>query len=280
MLEGIPSRTAWRVARRRAAHQILDQPAIFTDPIALRIVGETAASFLNDERERTTTARGLRAFMAVRSRIAEDALAAAVSGGVAQYVVLGAGLDTFAYRNPFGDRLRVFEVDAAATQQWKREQLEARAIAVPAALTFVPVDFTRETTFDALAAAGFDATEPAFVSWLGVTMYLDEPIVRGMLTSIAALAPGSGVVFDYSLSPSMLGLLQRRVLEEFSRRVAAAGEPWITSFEPPALRVVLGEAGFSRIEDLSPDDINGRYFRGRADGLRVGSLANVMCAFK
>ena len=280
MLEGIPSRTAWRVARRRAAHQILDQPAIFTDPIALRIVGETAASFLNDERERTTTARGLRAFMAVRSRIAEDALAAAVSGGVAQYVVLGAGLDTFAYRNPFGDRLRVFEVDAAATQQWKREQLEARAIAVPAALTFVPVDFTRETTFDALAAAGFDATEPAFVSWLGVTMYLDEPIVRGMLTSIAALAPGSGVVFDYSLSPSMLGLLQRRVLEEFSRRVAAAGEPWITSFEPPALRVVLGEAGFSRIEDLSPDDINDRYFSGRADGLRVGSLAHVMCAFK
>ena len=195
-------------------------------------------------------------------------------------MVLGAGLDTFAYRNPFGDRLRVFEVDAAATQQWKREQLEARAIAVPAALTFVPVDFTRETTFDALAAAGFDATAPAFVSWLGVTMYLDEPIVRGVLTSIAALPPGSGVVFDYSLSPSMLGLVQRRVLEEFSRRVAAAGEPWITSFEPPALRAVLGNAGFSRIEDLSPDDINGRYFSGRADGLRVGSLAHVMCAFK
>ena len=94
MLDGTPSRTAWRVARRRAAHQILDQPTVFIDPIALRIVGETAESFLNDERERTMTARGLRAFMAVRSRIAEDTLAAAVSEGVGQYVVLGAGLDT------------------------------------------------------------------------------------------------------------------------------------------------------------------------------------------
>lgn len=279
MLEGTPSRTAWRVARRRAAHQILDQPAVFIDPVALRIVGATAESFVSDEREQTTTARGLRAFMAVRSRIAEDALAAAVSGGVGQYVVLGAGLDTFAYRNPFADRLRVFEVDAAATQQWKREQLAACAIAIPAGLTFVPVDFTRESTFDALAAAGFDATAPAFFSWLGVTMYLDETVVREVLTSIAALAPGSGVVFDYSLSPSMLGLVQRRVLEEFSRRVAAAGEPWITSFEPPALRAVLEAAGFSRIEDLSPDDINSRYFSGRADGLRIGSLAHVMCAF-
>src|ERR1700686_1320542 len=181
MQEGKFSKTAHRVAIRRAAHQLLDQPRVLDDPLALRIIGSEAEEALrSDPKEDHAFSRGFRAFMAARSRYAEDELAHAVAHGVRQYVVLGAGLDTFAYRNPHPG-LRVFEVDHPDTQEWKREQLLAAGIAVPSALSFVPIDFERQTLADGLARAGFGAGDAAFFSWLGVTPYLTREACRTTL---------------------------------------------------------------------------------------------------
>ena len=168
-----PSATAQKVAIRRAAHQLLDDPLVFADPLAVPIIGPRAATTLTaaPEKFQTRASRALRAFMAARSRFALDELALAVGRGIRQFVVLGAGLDTFAYQNPYPN-LRVFEVDHPATQAWKRERLSLAGIAVPSSLTFAPVDFERQTLEDGLSRAGFELREPAFFSWLGVTPYL------------------------------------------------------------------------------------------------------------
>src|SRR5271156_5499991 len=193
MIEARPSRTALRVAMRRAAHQLFDSPKVLDDPIAVRIIGPRALEKLEAGRFREATglARGLRAFMAVRSRYAEDALARSVGRGAKQYVVLGAGLDTFAYRNPYGEStLRVFEVDFPATQEWKRQCLAAAGISIPSSVTYAPVDFERQTLPEGLQQAGFDPQKAAFFSWLGVVMYLTEQTVMSTLGFIASLPPG------------------------------------------------------------------------------------------
>jgi methyltransferase (TIGR00027 family) len=270
------------VAMRRAAHQLVDTPLVFDDPLAVRIVGEPTDEqrATMKERESGRASRALRAFMAVRSRYAEDSLRAAVERGVSQYVLLGAGLDTFAYRNPYGDRVRVFEVDHPATQAWKQARLADAGIAVPPSLTFTPVNFERDTVMDRLIAAGFHKDRPAFFAWLGVTMYLERETVMAMFRTIASLPPASGVVFDYGVDRSLLGFMERMVLDEFSRRVAAAGEPWILFFKPVELAAALREMGFTDVEDLGPDDINARYFKDRVDGLAVGTLARLMKAVR
>src|ERR1035441_201385 len=160
MQTGRASRTALKVAFRRAAHQLIDQPRVLDDPIAVRLVGNRFARDM--ERAMHKVARDFRLFMAARSRYAEDRLAASVAQGVNQYVVLGAGLDTFAYRNPFSS-LRVFEVDFPATQQWKRDLLAEADLAIPANLTFVPLDFEHKTLSEGLAKAGFNANSPSFL---------------------------------------------------------------------------------------------------------------------
>ncbi|HEX3529734.1 MAG TPA: class I SAM-dependent methyltransferase [Thermoanaerobaculia bacterium] len=282
MRENRPSATAHRVALRRAAHQILDHPQVFEDPVALRIVGAESASALQADPQRfepTPLARYLRAFMAARSRYAEDELALAVQRGARQYVVLGAGLDTFAYRNPFPDHvLRVFEVDHPATQAWKRTRLDEGGISIPRTLTFAPVDFETETLPEGLRQAGFDAGEATFFSWLGVTPYLTHDAILATLRFIASRPTGSGVVFDYAISLSLLNPAERWVFDALSRRVASAGEPWQTFFDPSALVGDLKALGFAQVEDLGGEALNARYFQGRTDGLRVGSLAHVMNA--
>jgi methyltransferase (TIGR00027 family) len=281
MLENTPSHTAKRVALRRAAHQVLDHPRVFEDPLALRIVGAPSGSgveFLQDEREQTRFAKSMRAFMAVRSRVAEDELAKAVARGVTQYVVLGAGLDTFAYRNPFRERLRVFEVDYPPTQAWKREQLRQSDIAEPSWLTYVPVDFEHQTAIDALTRAGMNRDQPAFFAWLGVTMYLEETTVWSVLKAITSFPVGGGVIFDYAVLPEILAPPAQQVFSELSRRVARGGEPWITFFDPKVLETMLRAAGFSSIADMGSEALNEAYFHGREDGLRVGGLAHVVTA--
>lgn len=276
-----PSLTAWRVALSRAAHQLLDRPPVLEDPVALAIVGARGVAEIRAAalRYQLPASRHLRAFLVARSRLAEQALAAAVGGGVRQYVVLGAGLDTFAYRNPYpASQLRVFEVDHPATQAWKRSQLAAAGLALPESLTFVPVDFESETLPARLASAGFRAGEPAFLSWLGVTMYLTRGTVLGVLGYLARLPEGSGVVFDYAVPPAMLTLVRRVVLHAVMRRVAAAGEPWKSFFEPRELALELGSLGFRQLEDLGPAELNARFFGDRFDGLRVGGLGRVMRA--
>jgi methyltransferase (TIGR00027 family) len=285
MQEGKFSRTAQRVAIRRAAHQFLDEPRVLDDPLALRIIGsEAAAALRSDPKEDHAFARAFRAFMAARSRFAEDELARAVGHEVSQcrvtqYVILGAGLDTFAYRNPHPG-LRVFEIDHPATQAWKREQLDAAGIPIPPPLTFVPVDFEHQTLANALANSGLNTNAPAFFSWLGVTPYLTREACMTTLSVIAKMPPGSGVVFDFAIAPALLNAGQRQALDALSARVARYGEPFQLFFDPAKLQGELKTLGFHRTEFLQGAQINARYFQNRADGLQVrGSLGHLMSAW-
>jgi methyltransferase (TIGR00027 family) len=269
------------VAVSRAAHQLLDEPRVLEDPIALAIVGAAAVAAIRTAplRYRLPPARYLRAFLVARSRVAEEALAHAVRRGVRQYVVLGAGLDTFAYRNPYpADSLTVFEVDHPATQAWKRGQLEAAGIALPQSLRFVSVDFEKEQLGERLAGAGLRTDERAFFSWLGVSMYLTRAAIGATLAYVAGLPRGSGIVFDYAVPPAGLSPVRRLVVHALLKRVAAAGEPWKTFFEPRALAAELRALGLTELEDLGPEELNARFFGERSDGLRAGALGRVMCA--
>jgi methyltransferase (TIGR00027 family) len=282
MIEAQPSKTAMRVAMRRAAHQIFDIPRVLDDPIALPIIGAEVAAKVEAERSKQEgrVARTIRAFMAARSRFAEDELARSIGRGAMQYVILGAGLDTFAYRNPFADSaLRVFEVDFPATQEWKRRKLAAAGIPIPASVTYAPVDFEGRTLAEGLRLAGFDPAKPTFFSWRGVTMYLTEEAAMATLGLIGSTPPGGGVVFDYAIPRSSLNLIGRLALDAMAARVAALGEPFQTYFEPKALAERLRQMGFHSVEDLDSAAINERYFKDRADGLRVmGGIGHLMCA--
>jgi len=280
--ENGPSRTALRVAIRRAAHQVLDDPVVFDDPLALRVLGlgDTSAQDANQKwLEQTPFSRVLRASLAARSRCAEDELHASVREGVDQYVVLGAGLDTFAYRNPYPpEALRVFEVDRPATQLWKRARLEQAGIRVPQTLTFAPVDLETQTLEDGLSRAGFDAGRRTFFSWLGVTMYLTGSAIGATLRFVASMPTGSRIVFDYMVSPSLVDPSARMSFDGLALHVAQAGEPFQSFFDPSSLNAALRTMGFAQIEDIGPEEMDARYFRGRADKLRFGRLAHIMKA--
>jgi methyltransferase (TIGR00027 family) len=278
-----PSHTAFRTALKRAAHQLLDSPLVFEDRLALPILGpEQEAALRADPHqfEQSKLAPYLRAFLAVRSRVAEETLAQCVAAGVRQYVILGAGLDTFAFRNSYPlSALRVFEVDHPATQAWKRGQLEQADIPMPGNLTFVPIDFERQNLSQELLSTGFNPEAGAFFSWLGVMPYLQPEAARETLRAIASLSGlKGGVVFDYAIPVSSLGLMQRLLFKLMAARVKAAGEPWLTFCYPSDLARELSGMGFRYLEDLSGDLLNQRYFADRADGLRVGTLYHLMKA--
>jgi len=268
MQPGEPSRTALGAAAHRAVHQVLESGRIFTDPLAVRILGTDAEAALRDAKNNPSR-RMLRLFIAVRMRFAEDALASAVAGGVRQLVVLGAGLDTFAYRNAFAESLHVFEVDHPATQAWKRKRLAEAAIPLPRTLTFAPIDFERETLADGLAAVGFDPAKQSFFTWLGVVPYLTEQAVFSTLEFIARLPGGAHVVFDYGNPPASGADRDRYAAahEVLATRVASIGEAFRSYFETDALRIKLMGLGFREIEDLGPALIRERYFANRRGSL-------------
>jgi len=277
------SRTAWQVAVRRAVHQLVDRPRVLDDPIALPILGEETAALLRANPAREDVGAydaALRAFVVARARFAEDHLDAARDGGIAQYVILGAGLDTFAYRQAReGSPLRIWEVDQPATQTWKREHLASAGIPAPPNVRYAPVDFERDALPAALQRAGFDRSAGAVFAWLGVTVYLTDAALDATLSFIAsACGPSGGVAFDYAVDPSTLTPPQRAVFDAFATRAAAAGEPWLTTFSPDALAERLGRLGFARVEDAGGDELNARYFAGREDGLRVGGMARLVWA--
>jgi methyltransferase (TIGR00027 family) len=275
----IASRTALRVALRRAAHQIHDSPVVFDDPIAVAILGATYAEELKRTPLRSDRpfSIGLRAFLVARSRYAEDNLRRAIESGANQYVLLGAGLDTFAYRNPYA-QLRVFEVDHPATQQWKRELLQQNRIAIPESITYTPVDFERQSLSAQLSDAGFNFREPAFFAWLGVVPYLTLEAFRATVSFISARPLGSGLVLDYGQPRSVLPPLERLALDSLASRVEQAGEPFQLFFTPPEIAAEL--AGLHSIEDLGSAEINARYFHGRADQLAMrGSAGRLLSAW-
>ena len=206
------------------------------------------------------------------SRYAEDRLAAAVERGVRQYVLLGAGFETFAYRQPVWARaLRIFEVDQIATQQAKRDRLETAAIAVPDNVTFVPVDFEVDALADRLVASGFDLQQRACLSWLGVTMYLEEAAIDAVFAFVTSLPRGSELVFTFT---------RERTSEEASWMAAALdaiGEPLRTRFTEARLADKLRAAGFSEVTFLSPAD-SVRYFQGRTDDLKTPERPTIVAA--
>ena len=272
MLEGRPSATALRAATYRAQHQLLDRPLIFEDPLAVRIVAAIGPM-------QTPRPAAVRAFISTRSRFAEDSLAAACLRGCTQYVILGAGLDTFAYRNPDAS-LRVFEVDHPATQIWKRNLLADAGIGVPRGVSYVPIDFATQSLLPQLLEAGIDASQPTFFSWLGVTAYLDEAAIVGTLDAIHALCPGNGLVFDYMLPGSALSVRSRVARWAIARHVARLGEPMKPGFTPEVMRWHLSQAGFGSMEDIDCPALNARYMADRTDGLRIsGRLVRLVCAW-
>jgi methyltransferase (TIGR00027 family) len=273
MLEqAIPSKTALSVALRRAAHQLYDSPVVFNDPIAVSILGPAYSEELRRTplRPDRPFSIAMRAFLVARSRYAEDNLRRAVEDGADQYVLLGAGLDTFAYRNPY-PRLRVFEVDHPATQQWKRELLQRNRIAVPESIRYTPVDFERQSLSAQLSEAGFNHSAPAFFAWLGVIPYLTLEAFRATLSFISAQAPGSGLTLDYGQPRSVLPLLERLAHDSLASRVEKAGEPFRLFFTPAEVAAELSR--FHSIEDLGAAEINARYFSGRSDQLAMRGSA-------
>ena len=282
MIEGHRSATAERVAMRRAAHQLYDRPLIFEDPLALRILSDEAVAEVRDGSRQEITnawAAGLRAFVAVRSRFAEEELARAFAAGVRQYVVLGAGLDTFACRNPYAG-LTVFEVDFPDTQVWKRGRLQHAGIPIPDSLRFAAVDFERHSLSDGLTETGFQLDQPAFFAWLGVVPYLTREAAFATLRFVAGLPSGSGLIFDYAIPPETMGEAERAAFEFLAERTARAGEPFRLFFDPPQLESDLRALGFRAIEDLDNAAIRARWFTDESSDQRLhGRAGHFLCAW-
>jgi methyltransferase (TIGR00027 family) len=249
------SRTAFGMAAYRAAHQLLEKGSVLHDPFARAILGpeaEAAIAAVSKPSERP-----MRLFMAFRSRFADEKIAAAVERGMTQVVVLGAGLDTFALRNPHSD-LTVFEVDYPATQEWKRQSLEQAGLAQPSSLRFTPMDFESQKLPDVLAAAGFDAARPAFFVWLGVVIYLTGEAISTTLDFAAAM-PQSEIVFDYSEALDRYPPNRRPGVMAMAEHMAKIGEPWLSYFDSAELAALLRAKGFDQIEDLGPAQIAARF---------------------
>jgi methyltransferase (TIGR00027 family) len=275
MRDGQPSLTARGAAVYRAIHQTHEGAAIFRDPFALGILdAETRATL--DEIAADPSRRGMRLFIVSRSRFSEDALAASVARGTRQVVVLGAGLDTFALRNPYPD-VRAFEVDFPATQAWKRERLREAGLAAPDTLTFAPIDFERESLSEGLARAGFRRDQPAFFQWLGVAMYLTREALFSTLDFIVDI-PNSAVVFDY-VEPFENHTPERRAnLMATADSAAARGEPWLSFFSPPEIAATLCGKGFTDIEDVRFAELINRYSPELGKGIQTGPGGHVICA--
>jgi len=282
MKQNKPSLTAYKVGMMRAAHQVLDNPKVFEDPLALSIIGAQGASDirLKSRKFKTKLHRHLRAIVVARSRFVEDELAVAIKRGVRQYVILGAGLDTFAYRNTYSAKsLRVFEVDHPATQQWKLQQLNATEIRTPENLAFVPVDFGSQSLVDELLKVGFRPEKPSLFSWLGVTMYLIRESVMATMEQISSSTlSGSQIVFDYVVPPSSQNFSRRLIFRLLSNKVGKAGESWKSFFDPDQLVVDLKSIGFTQAVDIGPGKINALYFKDREDKLMVGNFGHLMKA--
>jgi methyltransferase (TIGR00027 family) len=273
-----PSRTAFATAAARAAHLIVDgDPPIFSDTLALSLLGPRAEQAIERHRHNAANpaAWGTRALVTARSRYTEDSLAESVRRGVTQYVILGAGLDSFAYRCDLATRLRVFEVDHPATQAWKRQRLAEAQIPVPGTVTFTPVDFERDSLTGQLVASGFSMAEPALVSWLGVTMYLTPEAIGRTLGQLGGFAPGTEVIVNYMLPDSMRDADARAYASVVMPAAARRGEPWVTFLTPDEMSALLARHGFGAVRHVSQRETASASLWQRSDSLRPLNLSNL-----
>jgi methyltransferase (TIGR00027 family) len=263
-----PSGTALLIARQRAAHQLLDHGSILVDPFAAKILHEDENDVLQLANAHPLASIG-RLFTAARSRIAEEALSAAVERGIQQIVILGAGLDTFALRSPHAARqIRIYEVDHPATQAWKRQRLAEARLALPPSLFFVPVDFERDDLGEMLVGAGFQENSPAFFNWLGVVPYLTLDAIGSTLDYMASIQ-NSEVVFDYMESPQAFSMEMRELVAKRTEQLEKMDERWASRFEPAGIATILRSHGFCDIDDINFQEIRSRFGRG-VQGLASG----------
>jgi methyltransferase (TIGR00027 family) len=265
-----PDSTAVRVALWRAMHVQIDPPPhALDDEIGLKLVAPEDGWRDRPDMDPHFT-RPFRASIVARARFIEDLVAQELGRGVGQYVILGAGLDTFAQRRPeIASRLKVFEVDQPGSQAWKRQRLVELGFGVPDWLRLVPADFQADDTWwQRLAVAGFDAGKPAVVASSGVSMYLAQEAITAMLRQVAALARGSTLAMTFLLPLECADPEVRPGLELAAKSARASGTPFIRFFTPAEMLALAREAGFGEARHVSADALAQRYFAGRADGLR------------
>ncbi len=264
-----PSKTAELVAAARADHTRSAKVPVFEDRHAYAMCGRLWRTILSSRilllLVKDGLLRSLRPILPAiftRARFGEDCLEAAMAEGVDQYVIIGAGYDTFAFRRPdLMERLTLYELDQKATQDNKFRRMRAAGIEAPASVRYVQADLNVERLQDALAKAGFDFSRPAMVSWFGVTYYLDRDTVRDTLASIAReMAPGTTVVFDYLADAEWVPEDAQPLLTRATAFVAGRGEPWLSSFVPPDLPGILNDLGYDDIDNLEPHKVGERYF--------------------
>jgi methyltransferase (TIGR00027 family) len=279
---GQSSQTALTAAAARAAHLIVDSaPAIFADTLAEKLLGDQAEELLGYHRAHGghIVLSSARTQVLCRSRYTEDRLAESVRRGVRQYVILGAGLDTFAYRSNPADQVRVFEVDHPATQQWKRQRLSAAKVPVPEGVAYISVDFEADSLVDRLVDGGFDLSRPAFVSWLGVTMYLTHAAIAETLAAVGRFASGTEIIVDYMVPENLRDTNGRTYVELVMPVAAQSGEPWLTFLTPHEVSALLTGQGFERIAHVRQRDMLDAALWDRSDSLQPVDLSSIAHAY-
>ncbi|MFG2364767.1 class I SAM-dependent methyltransferase [Streptomyces mirabilis] len=276
----MPDSTAVRVALWRAMHVRVDSPPhVIEDEIGLRLAAPDEGWRLRPDMDPLGTS-GFRAAIVARARFIEDLVAEQVGHGVAQYVVLGAGLDTFAQRRPeIAARLRVFEIDQPGTQAWKRRRLIELGYGIPDWLRLVPVDFEAGADWwEQLSDAGFDPGRPTVVACTGVTMYLTKDATAATLRRLALLAPGSTLAMTFMLPAELVDDADRPALEAIKPQAQAAGTPFISFYTPQEMLALARDAGFKDVHHVSGTALAARYFADRTDGLRPSSGEDLLLA--
>jgi len=268
------SGTAYNVAVMRAAHLIVDgKPPVLNDTVVARLLGPDMQAQIRAHADelQTPPSRGLRSHVLLRSRFAEDALMDGVAEGIEQYVLLGAGLDTFAYRQPpWARRLTIIEVDHPASQGAKRAALAAARIEIPPNVRFADIDFERETLSHGLARCGVHTAKRTFFSWLGVTMYLTREAIEATLRTVLSFPKGSEIVLTYAHTDSAASKL--------AEGSASGGEPWVSYFTPDELGAMLRSLGFSDARFLSREEAERRYYANRTDGFTAPPRVSIAAA--
>lgn len=280
-----PSPTAQLAAAHRAYHLMHDRPAILEDSAAIWLLGPPLSVVLRVAPLRwlfferlLARVRPVGVFVVVRSRYAEDRLERSICDGHQQYVILGAGLDSWALRHETRG-VSVFELDRPATQQWKEARIRARLGTVPSHLALIPIDFEREAIADVLCGQEFDRNSRAFVSWLGTIYYLTRGAIEATFASLATVcAPGSRVVFDYIQPKSRMSPADLQLFEKVDRGGTRRGEPMQTLLDSDEVAGMLHSAGFRVVEDLSASEARRRYLRHRSDGLDIPGFFRLCCA--
>lgn len=267
----VPDHTAVRVALWRARHLEVDAwPPVLDDSPGL-LLADPEPDWRDRPDMDPDATRGARAGTLGRARVVDDLVTEALDAGVTQYVLLGAGLDTYALRHPdLGPHQHVFEVDRPGTSEWKQRRIAELGLPTAPGLRFVPTDFESERSWwDGLVAAGLDPGRPAVVSSTGVSMYLTREANTATLARLARLAPGSSVAMTFQPPSELLSEHERHFRDVSAVGAAAAGTPFLSYFAPDEIVALAREAGFREARVLDADEINARWFAGRPDGLRV-----------